>query len=712
MVKYFLLLVFFCFGFHLIPQKANEMDLFFQMLNCALEKNQEKIQDAYDQVQTLYQNNVDNEAYKQLLQTIGQLKKNRIVLQNIAKQFGKKLNGHETYAFWNVQEVPLSQFLFEYGAQDALYLIPQDLGTIKIQLNSHLAVPKALFSELIENILRENGIGIKQLNPFVRQLVRLRLSYENVVLLTDQKKDLESRQEHERVVFLFPLKNLDLKKQRFIETLAINDNVNLQFFEKEVAFLGDAKTVYRFVQLVEFLSQEINKIEIETVVTKKLTAKEAKEFLELIYLSSKNAGYLGKTDGQMLKIVASLQFKHLLVLCGTQEEINEAKKMIAQMEQKIEDPVEKTIFWYTCKHSQPDELANVLQKVYPQLNETPLEQNKPQEPAQEGKVQRNKKNESDAFIIDPKTSALIMIVEKRNLEDLKRLITKLDVPKRMVKIEVLLFEKKSSMQNQIGLSNLGVGNQAKVTGNGIGYKKGILDFILSNKKNNWLPSFDFAYRFLLKHQDIQINSAPSVTTLNATPAVISLTEEISVDMGAVLVETKDGAIPQQSFQREKFGITLKITPNVNIAEEDHTAYITLDTDINFDTINSNTDNRPDVSKRHVENQVRIQDGQTLIIGGLRRKDFDKKSEKVPFLGEIPGIGKLFGNLESKDNETEMFIFITPTVISDPVYDIKKVQIEELRKRPGDIPEFIEKLDKAKQDQKQKQFEKSMQLVLR
>ncbi len=82
--------------------------------------------------------------------------------------------------------------------------------------------------------------------------------------------------------------------------------------------------------------------------------------------------------------------------------------------------------------------------------------------------------------------------------------------------------------------------------------------------------------------------------------------------------------------------------------------------------------------------MRIADGQTVILGGLRRKSTQDTKDSIPFLGEIPGIGKLFSSTEITDNSTEMFIFITPKIIADPIEDAERLKMEELKKRPGDV----------------------------
>jgi general secretion pathway protein D len=111
----------------------------------------------------------------------------------------------------------------------------------------------------------------------------------------------------------------------------------------------------------------------------------------------------------------------------------------------------------------------------------------------------------------------------------------------------------------------------------------------------------------------------------------------------------------------------------------------------------------------VKNQVRIADGQTIILGGLRSKQAEDKNEKIPFLGEIPGIGKLFGTTVLNDKSNEMFIFIKPKVVHDPRYDLLKIREDRLKKRPGDIESLLDKIREARERKETRTFEKSFNL---
>src|SRR5262249_39261356 len=154
----------------------------------------------------------------------------------------------------------------------------------------------------------------------------------------------------------------------------------------------------------------------------------------------------------------------------------------------------------------------------------------------------NPNNGRSNFIVDAKTGSIVMVVEADLLPKIKDLIRKLDVPKKMVQIETLLFEKVLTRENSFGLNLLRIGDVASnlnLTGaafnNLFPHAKdfcpanaGVFDFFLSRKKSDSNPAFDLIYRFLLSQDDIQINSSPSILAVNQTPATIVVTEDISI----------------------------------------------------------------------------------------------------------------------------------------------------------------------------------------
>ena len=84
---------------------------------------------------------------------------------------------------------------------------------------------------------------------------------------------------------------------------------------------------------------------------------------------------------------------------------------------------------------------------------------------------------------------------------------------------------------------------------------------------------------------------------------------------------------------------------------------------------------------------------------------------IPFLGELPGLGKLFSNTTLSDASTEMFIFLTPHILPDSHEAWKQARKKELMLRPGDTPEFFHEIEESKLQKKKHLFESSMKLLL-
>jgi general secretion pathway protein D len=294
----------------------------------------------------------------------------------------------------------------------------------------------------------------------------------------------------------------------------------------------------------------------------------------------------------------------------------------------------------------------------------------------------------------------------------------------MVQLDVLLVEKKLHDNREIGFNLLQFGTNASgkketaftynagEAGHHRSFKNGLMSFIFSRESGKF-PAADVKFNFLLAQEDVRIKANPSVLAINQTPAQISIVDEISINNGAFPIATPTGTVVEKSFTRAQYGITINLTPTIHLpdTEDGGPGFVSLITDLEFDTTKMiSEDDRPPVTRRHIENEVRVADGETIILGGLRQEIQEDTREKIPFLGDLPGIGKLFGTARSRDISTEMFIFITPRIIHDPVEDLRSIRQEEYRKRAGDIPEFLACIDEAKDNERRHMFGQSLKLL--
>jgi type IV pilus assembly protein PilQ len=149
----------------------------------------------------------------------------------------------------------------------------------------------------------------------------------------------------------------------------------------------------------------------------------------------------------------------------------------------------------------------------------------------------------------------------------------------------------------------------------------------------------------------KIVSSPRVITADQVKALIEQGEELPYQAA-----TSSGAT-QVQFRKAnlKLEVTPQITPEGNVI---------LDVDVNKDSVGRNTSAGFAIDTKHVKTQVLVENGGTVVIGGIFTQTERDQVNKVPLLGDVPYLGALFRNTERTSNKTELLIFITPKIVSD------------------------------------------------
>jgi len=793
---------------------VGESDLSPKMQKFLVEVNKELFEwnkllnSYYNEAYKLYEKGAPDSSFQALLTQINSIKENIRDLENSWRELSTlSEDSADDYALWHQPETTIGQLVVDYGSPDFVYIMTPDISSIKLSVNSNIPIPRSSWGEMLEVILNYNGIGIKVLNPYLRQLFIAKDDRSNLQMITSDRFDLELMPSHARVCFVLSPQPSEVKRiWFFLDKFTNPNNTILQMIGRDILIIGQVSEVQELLKIYDFVIANRGDKEYKVLPLFRVEAEDMAKIIGTIFdqlietpkatatpPATGKGNILPPSRPQMtdssggsngLKIIPLSHIAQAVFLVGTQEEIEKAETIIKEVENQVGDSRRKTIFWYTTKHSDPNELADILQKVYELMvttgtgyeEERMMEEEGPRPPdlpplsagfgtnqpfyniptlmaprplvprlydygyflddtylvepnptRRRWERERLEKgnNTRTNFIVDAKTGAIVMVVEVDILPKLKDLIKKLDVPKKMVQIEVLLFEKRLDRNNQFGLNLLRTGNAATNTHNtSVQFNNtfpvnttfprpenaGVFDFLISRTKTaSGIPAYDFAYRFLLTQDDIQINASPSVVAMNQTPASIEISEEISVSTGIFEIPTEGAVTLKDSFARARYGIKIEIIPTIHVREDEDDAedpfdYVTLQTDILFETIQPSVTSRPDVTRRHITNEVRIPDQQTVIIGGLRRKNMSDSKESIPYLGEIPGIGKLFSITQLADSSAEMFIFITPKIITDPQHDFYRLRCEEMMRRPGDIPSFLCKLNDAHEMEKNRLFQ--------
>ena len=189
------------------------------------------------------------------------------------------------------------------------------------------------------------------------------------------------------------------------------------------------------------------------------------------------------------------------------------------------------------------------------------------------------------------------------------------------------------------------------------FNKGTTGGIISfGRSPDGLP-YEFYYaakiNALINNGKANILSKPKITTINGKEATINIGGEVPIPTLTVSDNTTT-----TTYEYKETGIILKYTPRVN-----DDGYITakIHTEVSTPTYDADT-KAYRFNKRSADTQVRLKDGETMVIGGLIGSDESKVMSKIPFLGDLPILGRFFSNVNNSKNESEVIIFVTARIV--------------------------------------------------
>jgi type IV pilus assembly protein PilQ len=169
--------------------------------------------------------------------------------------------------------------------------------------------------------------------------------------------------------------------------------------------------------------------------------------------------------------------------------------------------------------------------------------------------------------------------------------------------------------------------------------------------------------------DLELSAAQAETQANiiASPRVITANQkEATIEQGVEIPYQQSASSGATTIQFKKAVLSLKVTPQITPDNR-----IILDLDVKDDAVGtvvvtSGGVNVPSIDTREIATQVLVNDGQTVVLGGILTTTQREDDTKVPYLGDIPVLGHLFKTTNHKDDKDELMIFITPKIVREGV----------------------------------------------
>jgi len=414
----------------------------------------------------------------------------------------------------------------------------------------------------------------------------------------------------------------------------------------------------------------------------RLEHASATEIVKLVAALNQGAQQGEGAGGPRITVVADERTNSVL-LTGAKDDRLRYRALITHLDTPLEEGGDTQVRY--LRYTNATDLAPKLQSQYSGTGAQAAAGKDAAPPAQRGEI---------GIWADDSTNALVITAPPKIMKSMMAIIDKLDIRRAQVLVEAVIVEVTSDRAAELGVT-WAVGN-AKLD-NAVGVTKfpgttgvaGVAGALLGGGSGSGTTnpaaligdglslgvgrlrdsgvSFVALLEALESDGTSNIIGTPVLVTLDNEEAEIKVGQQVPFVTGSYTNGNTGGTStntvnPFQTIQREQVGLSLKLTPQINegdavrlkIAQEISSL---LPSSAAVDLITSN---------RSINTTVIVQDGATLVLGGLIQDQVSEKQQRVPILGRIPLLGALFRHNETTKAKTNLMVFIKPTILRDNV----------------------------------------------
>ena len=275
------------------------------------------------------------------------------------------------------------------------------------------------------------------------------------------------------------------------------------------------------------------------------------------------------------------------------------------------------------------------------------------------------------IIEDPATNSIIITDMPSKFPVIERVITNLDVLVPQVMIEVEILDVDKSDVDKLGLKFSGT-DWLKYSGPNFGpvypfsgatLASGLLGDTGSTRAAWNMSSLTVALDFLQTRSSTKFLARPKIFVLNNETAELKLSSDEAIGSQTTTTSSEGTANTTTAAERAETGVSLKVTPQISMATGEITMTLEPTVKEAVTGLTVGTQSTKDVEERSFKSTIRINDGQTVILGGLIRKKSALTNTNVPFFSQIPVLGMFFRHKEDGPRrDREILVFITPRII--------------------------------------------------
>jgi len=566
---------------------------------------------------------------------------------------------------------------------------PSVRGTINVR--SYDLLNEEQYYQFFLSVLDVYGFAVVPMPNGILKVVKAQNAKTSAIPVTD---DVRPGSGDEMVTRVVPVRNVSVRELAPL-LRQLNDNAgggNVVHYEPSNVLLitGRAAVVNRLVEIV----RRVDKVGDENVDVIKLKYASAGEMVRLITALTKNDKN-ALTNVLSPKVVAD-ERTNAVVISGENQGRQRIVTMIRQLDREQQTQGNTRVFYlkYANAKNLVDVLGGTSKTIQSEKNTSSgaMTGNTADSAASSGSGSSSGSsgyNGKDLSIVaDEQTNALVITAQPDVMQELERIIAKLDIRRAQVLVEAIIVEIQDGDTLNFGVqwaNTNGGGTQFTATGlptttvaNAANEWK--TDGSLSSTSTSALSSFNgLAAGFyegnwaglvtaLSSNTKSNILATPSIVTLDNKEAAFNVGQEVPVVTGS---QSSTAGSVYSTVERKTVGTKLKVTPQIN---EGDSVLLEVEQEVSSVASSSSTDSSSSSNSslgstfntRTVKNSVLVKSGETVVLGGLLSNNTSESVYKVPLLGDIPILGYLFRYNGTSTTKQNLMVFIHPTILRDPV----------------------------------------------
>lgn len=528
--------------------------------------------------------------------------------------------------------------------------------------------------------------------------------------------------EDKLITFVYGIKYADITNVlNVLKGLKSPRGIILSYNPTNTIIITDyASTVKVLRNVISFIDTKDSSLSLKVYKLKYADASEITSALNVAFSDTTKKGIIFKTH--------AIKSQNA-ILIKTQEKIFPLiESLIKTLDTQTEKVTLRTFWIVHLKNTKAEDLANVLNKLLENIQLVTFDTTTTT--TTKGKKSKKSKNrsmellrriyskkktssaEKPKIIAEKSTNTLIIYANKEEYEQIKRIIDELDQRKKQILVSALITEVSEQALKEIGVRWQILGTQGGAAFRG-GISKqdffstlkssGLIAGVLSSAGTTiniggtdfFFPDLVFLLSLLQKGSGFNVISSPKILTMDNLEAQINVAQVVPF---AESTKFDINGNPIITFDYKEVGLKLKVTPHIsgnNVILELHQE-INEVVSLEKLQLGQITYQIPTTTKREIDTTITVENGKTVILGGLISKKTIKSMEGIPLISKVPVVGRLFRYNSDEFNKTNLFVFITPFIIESP---------EQLAKITEDLQKLSEKLVKQVKKQKERQLEK-------